>query len=78
MVFVKKGDQWKSKPSGDETEPWKIAVFFMRLEDLEYEDELAGAGKQALWGLDPPRYQVKLRFNKKDVEISFSLGNEVP
>lgn len=77
-VFVKKGDQWKAKPTGDETEPWKIAVFLMRLEDVEYEDELTGAGKQTLRGLDPPRYQVILRFNKKDEEISLSLGNEVP
>ena len=77
VVFVKKGERWKIKTTGEEMEPWKFNALFQRLEALEYDEEVR-AGNQALLGLEPPRYRVILHFTKKGAEISIVLGNDVP
>ena len=78
IVFVKKGDRWKVEATGDEVDPWKLTAFLLRLEALEYDEEVRPTGNQAQLGLDPPRYQVILHFSKKGEEISIALGDNVP
>ena len=78
IVFVKKGDRWKIKAMGEEMEPWKLTAFLLRLEALEYDEEVPATGNQARIGLDPPRYQVILHFSKKGEEITIALGDNVP
>jgi hypothetical protein len=50
----------------------------LRLEALEYNEEVRAGGNQARLGLDPPRYRVMLYLSKKGEEIFIALGDDVP
>jgi hypothetical protein len=77
IVFVKKGDGWKIKATGEEMEPWRFNALFLRLAELEYDEEIPAVGNQGRLGLNPPRYEVLLHFSKGG-KISLALGNDVP
>ncbi|MBW2038919.1 MAG: DUF4340 domain-containing protein [Deltaproteobacteria bacterium] len=77
VLLAKKGKEWRLKIPEGEIEGWKATSLLWHLEDLEYEDELKGADKLNLWGLDPPLYKVRICL-KGGKEVSLYMGKEVP